>query len=1232
MRGSSLLSAITEEAMSMSVLVGLTWLSLFPVTQGVTYTPVASSNLDLSQLGRVALAGDFDAISLYSYDEQTENAYNTNGSQAILSQLPNGVLSSLAATDARINIMCPFLLKSNEWAGVIVGGNFTSLDGTEAQGIALFNPNTTKVTPLSGLSGQVDALLCDHEQNTVYVGGEFKGANSTNAIAWVGTSGWANMPFAGFNGPVNSIVKAPSGHIIFGGSFTGLGNTTTPSKKNQQVINLSTANITSTGSSSTSGFSSPSNIICKTDGTDGSGDTWLLEDDTAGSWTASMNFGYTPTKLRLWNTHQDSRGAKTFRFTATPIDGIMNLTYTDPSSGENKTCDARCPLTNDSSVTYQDFTFVNSVGMSGFRIDISDWYGSGGGLNGIELFEDDIYAYAINDFNEPSCAVSDGSNSTTTGSWTVSPSLDSNSEYLVASLDSASILSESNSVVFEPHITQSGNYTVTMYTPGCIQDGTCESRSIVNVTGTFTSSSPDGISTLLYQTNDYDKYDQIYTGYVDASSSSFRPSVTLIPSTSASENSTFVAQRIRFQLVSSTGGLNGIYEYNPNDASTTTDTSSSVFDQAGTDLNDGATINTMYVLDDTTYISGSFSGSEYNNIFSISSGKAAALSENGLNSDVMDMVAYGNLLFLGGNFTATSEKKTTGLNNVAQYDTSSKTWKALGAGVNGPVTAIVPLLVNITKNTPETVIFVNGHFNQIQAFSGNSASSAQGIAIWVPSKGNWLQNLDLQTIAISGQLSYSTNLTWAPDAPLFAGSISSQALDASDVVSLSGTSSLVLSTLSVDIEATESQTSSLKKRATAEATGSGAFAGLFYESGSDNYTVLGGHFTAEATNGSTINNLAIINGSSDTVTGIYSGVDTNSTFRTLALHGSTLFAGGTVTGQIDNAALNGLVIYDITSGNFVGTQSSALSGDNVSVNAIAVRPNTGEVYVGGSFDGAGSLSCPGICMYQTTQSQWNRPGALGGNVSSMAWTGKNTLVAGGDLTINGVSTMMATYNAKKQTWAAPNSPSTIPGPITALTAASTDSSQAWIAGQATNGSAFLLKYDGSSWHSAGNIFGTSTTIRGLQVLSLTKTHSSSSVLDSDKSLLVTGQLNLPDFGNASAALFNGTTLTPFILSTTADNEPGSLSQLFSQQQYDFSSSAGSLSTGAIVAIALACALGCMFVLIAVGFILFSARRKREGYMPAPTAAWNEKRATINRVPPEQLFQSLGNRTGDVPML
>jgi hypothetical protein len=53
--------------------------------------------------------------------------------------------------------------------------------------------------------------------------------------------------------------------------------------------------------------------------------------------------------------------------------------------------------------------------------------------------------------------------------------------------------------------------------------------------------------------------------------------------------------------------------------------------------------------------------------------------------------------------------------------------------------------------------------------------------------------------------------------------------------------------------------------------------------------------------------------------------------------------------------------------------------------------------------------------------------------------------------------------------------------------------------------------------------------------------------------MITGTVNLPGFGNASAVLFNGTSFQPFALTSTSSNTGGSISQIFSQKQNFFSS-------------------------------------------------------------------------------
>jgi hypothetical protein len=70
----------------------------------------------------------------------------------------------------------------------------------------------------------------------------------------------------------------------------------------------------------------------------------------------------------------------------------MNLTYSDPVTNQTLNCDAFCPLSD--KADFQDFFFVNNVGMNSFRIDILEFYGAGGGLAGIELFQDGLLDFS----------------------------------------------------------------------------------------------------------------------------------------------------------------------------------------------------------------------------------------------------------------------------------------------------------------------------------------------------------------------------------------------------------------------------------------------------------------------------------------------------------------------------------------------------------------------------------------------------------------------------------------------------------------------------------------------------------------------------------------------------------------------------------------------------------------------------------------------------------------------
>lgn len=169
---------------------------------------------------------------------------------------------------------------------------------------------------------------------------------------------------------------------------------------------------------------------------------------------------------------------------------------------------------------------------------------------------------------------------------------------------------------------------------------------------------------------------------------------------------------------------------------------------------------------------------------------------------------------------------------------------------------------------------------------------------------------------------------------------------------------------------------------------------------------------------------------------------------------------------------------------------------------------------------------------------------------SLTWASSNTLYAVGDIEIGDNKTVVATFSKKTSAWTAFSGASTsdITGTVTAFAPASEDVSNFWLGGTSTNGSAFLLNYDGSKFRSAGSLFSKGTTIRGMDILPINQDHSSVSLLKNDQTLLIMGELVIPDFGNASAALYNGTAVTPFILSSKYNGEPGSMSHLFTENQ------------------------------------------------------------------------------------
>ena len=64
---------------------------------------------------------------------------------------------------------------------------------------------------------------------------------------------------------------------------------------------------------------------------------------------------------------------------------------------------------------------------------------------------------------------------------------------------------------------------------------------------------------------------------------------------------------------------------------------------------------------------------------------------------------------------------------------------------------IVQFQINLSggKNT-DLALALSGTFDQLLGFGSNAPVAVHNFAVWIPSRNNWLQNLNVATISVDG--------------------------------------------------------------------------------------------------------------------------------------------------------------------------------------------------------------------------------------------------------------------------------------------------------------------------------------------------------------------------------------------------------------------------------------------------------------------------------------------------
>ena len=460
--------------------------------------------------------------------------------------------------------------------------------------------------------------------------------------------------------------------------------------------------------------------------------------------------------------------------TSIPDNTVQQLHYVDPATGQNQTCTTNCPLSTNSSILYQDFTFNGPVSLTGVQVTLSEWTGAGPGLHIFQLLSSGAFASAIANQNGISCFAPVPSNTTFTGSWT---ELDANTNIpgttqsiLVAAVNVGTSPANGPSFTWMPYVSASGQYEVNLLVPGCTDFQDCALRTSVDVT-VFPGGGQAPTVTTVSQQNQNDVVQLIYSGPIVPSSPDFVTTITMTLADNpagAGQNGQYrlVADRVQLILVSANttgttvngtgiaaGGKSsfgflewplslssnvGVATALPNSTETSLDTAGfSLFNSLGGNagISAASVAAVAHHSSGAIFIGGTFNLSTLStsNVVVFKNGALTALSGNGLNGPVTSFVLDGDTLYVGGSFTDTATNSTQGrLSGVASYNVTQNQWSSLLAGLDGPVKSL---------GIDNGQLAIAGNFSILRDAPGsNTGLKSSGLALWNITRGAWINS------------------------------------------------------------------------------------------------------------------------------------------------------------------------------------------------------------------------------------------------------------------------------------------------------------------------------------------------------------------------------------------------------------------------------------------------------------------------------------------------------------
>ncbi|WBW71963.1 cell polarity factor Rax2 [Schizosaccharomyces osmophilus] len=455
---------------------------------------------------------------------------------------------------------------------------------------------------------------------------------------------------------------------------------------------------------------------------------WDISDSNSvclNAWTLYQTDLYS---VRIYTDKSVASSATSFHLTDPFNESVLTLTYKATEKSGFEVCTLNCPL--NSSEGYQDFYFPK--GWTSWQVNVHLFNEAPAAdsvaVQGIQFFQKNAISYFEDSFNQNACHFP-GYNSLSnhTGSWTLSPKNASMPYW------TSSVSTENVSAVFKPNITYSTNASLDLMIPGCRYDNTCWRRhdAVVKVYYAADTSPSKRVISQHYLD---DQYVTVYSGFLQGSSSSFRPYVEILPF----ENHSLVAHSLRCQENIWEDNKNGfaILSFSSSNNSMKPDSSFSTFEDISSKSVNAVRICTLGVC-----LGGDFDSKYGRNLLYMNSSEAPmSFPGRGMDGSVTDIFDYKGITYVSGLFQSLNDQSQA-LNHVAMFNNG--VWESLGFGTNGAVEQIRTITLFVLEQ-PATYISFRGNFTAVYN-KDNVAIPVDGYALWDPSLQSWLSNSDLST-------------------------------------------------------------------------------------------------------------------------------------------------------------------------------------------------------------------------------------------------------------------------------------------------------------------------------------------------------------------------------------------------------------------------------------------------------------------------------------------------------